>query len=104
MYYSSGVPLSHPFHLHHSNTFDPIILVYIKHAYTTPPHLTLPDHQIQPNFYCKQFSHSSAVNCAFGALTLLAGRQEENPAPLKLRPYGAIQICLLLLLLLLFKN
>jgi len=26
--------------------------------------------------------------------------RQEHPAPLKLRPYGAIQICLLLLLLL----
>ena len=30
--------------------------------------------------------------------------QGRRPAPLKLRPYGAIQICLLLLLLLLFTE
>jgi len=32
----------------------------------------------------------------------LSVREPKNTAPLKLRPYGAIQICLLLLLLLLF--
>ena len=42
------------------------------------------------------FSKCHFIARAFSAFTLLVGRQEEHP-PLKLRPYGATQICLLLL-------
>jgi len=40
------------------------------------------------------------ISRKFPPLPSMYGDQEPSPAPLKLRPYGAIQICLLLLLLL----
>jgi len=48
------------------------------------------------NKFRQSISHSSSLRLSF--LSLLTNTL-PGPAPLKLRPYGAIQICLLLLLL-----